>query len=66
MALSGAVGTQVRKARALSEAAKLAPRLNPRRFTLETVGDACQAIRDGSARGKRVVDIVLPAQPGTN
>ena len=41
----------------LAEAAKLAPSLDPRRFTLETVGEAYAAIEKGAARGKLVVDI---------
>jgi NADPH2:quinone reductase len=57
-------GEILERARALIEAGKLAPRLDPRRFTLETVGAAYQAIKDGSVRGKLVVDIVPPAAPG--
>jgi NADPH2:quinone reductase len=41
----------------LAEAGKLAPSLDSRRFTLETVGDAYAAIEKGAARGKLVVDI---------
>jgi hypothetical protein len=44
----------------------LAPRLDPRRFTLQAIGDAYQSIKDGSAQGKLVVDIVPPAVRGTN
>jgi NADPH:quinone reductase-like Zn-dependent oxidoreductase len=59
-------GEILAQARALIEAGKLAPRLDPRRFTLETVGDAYQSIKDGSARGKLVVDILPPAAQGTS
>jgi NADPH2:quinone reductase len=45
---------------------ELTPRLDPRRFTFETVGDAYQAIKDGSARGKLVVDISPQAALGTS
>jgi hypothetical protein len=45
---------------------KLAPRLDPRRYTLDTIGDAYPAIKDGSAQGKLVVDILPPAVPGTS
>jgi len=41
----------------LAEAGKVAPSLDSRRFTLETVGDAYSAIEQGAARGKLVVDI---------
>jgi NADPH:quinone reductase len=41
----------------LAEAGKLLPMLDPRRFTLATVCDAYRAIKDGTARGKLVVDI---------
>ena len=41
----------------LAEAGKLTPRLDPRRFTLETVGDAHRAIVEHTAQGKLVVDI---------
>jgi len=37
---------------------KVIPRLDPRRFTLESVGDAYTAIKEGSARGKLVVDVI--------
>jgi NADPH:quinone reductase len=59
-------GEILAQARALIEAGKLAPRLDPRRFTLQTTGDAYQSIKDGSAQGKLVVDIVPPAVRGTN
>jgi NADPH2:quinone reductase len=59
-------GEILAQARALIEAGKLAPRLDPRRFALDTIGDAYQAIKDGSARGKLVVDILPPAAHGTS
>ena len=45
------------KAGRLAEAGKLIPILDPRHFTLATIADAYQAIRDGTAGGKIVVDI---------
>jgi NADPH2:quinone reductase len=51
-------GEILAQARALIEAGKLTPRLDPHRFTLDTVGDAYQATKDGSARGKLVVDVL--------
>jgi NADPH2:quinone reductase len=53
-------GEILREATMLAEAGKLIPRLDHRRFTLETVGDAHQAIETGSTAGKIVVDIDLP------
>jgi NADPH2:quinone reductase len=47
----------------LAEAGKLAPTLDSRRFTLETIGDAYAAIESGAARGKLVVDIGRGAHP---
>jgi NADPH:quinone reductase-like Zn-dependent oxidoreductase len=41
----------------LAESVKLIPILDPRHFTLATIADAYQAIKDGAARGKIVVDI---------
>ena len=41
----------------LAEAGQLVPTLDPRRFTLDTVGGAYHAIEDGTACGKLVVDI---------
>jgi NADPH:quinone reductase-like Zn-dependent oxidoreductase len=41
----------------LVEAGKLAPLVDARRFTLESVGDAYALIRDHAAKGKLVVDI---------
>lgn len=41
----------------MAEAGKLAPRLDPRSFTLDTAADAHDAVQDGTAAGKIVVDI---------
>jgi NADPH:quinone reductase len=41
----------------LAEAGKLVPRLDPRIFTLETVGEAYEAITSQTAEGKLIVDI---------
>ena len=45
-------GEILAEAAALALAGKLVPRVDPRRFDLSTVGDAHQAIRDATARGK--------------
>lgn len=50
-------GEILREATRLVEAGKVLPRLDPRTFTLETVGDAHAAITGRSATGKIVVDI---------
>jgi hypothetical protein len=36
---------------------QIAPRLDPRRFTLQTIGEAYRAIETGSWSGKIVVEI---------
>jgi len=41
----------------LVDTGKIATRIDPRRFTLETVGEAYQAIEAGSSKGKVVVEI---------
>ena len=41
----------------LVDTGKIATRIDPRRFTLETVGEAYQAIEAGSSNGKVVVEI---------
>lgn len=51
-------GEILREAARLADAGLLSPRLDDRRYTLETVADAHDAIGDRSARGKLVVDIV--------
>ena len=47
----------MKEATRLVDAGKLRPRLDPRRFTLATVGAAHAAVEDRSADGKIVVDI---------
>jgi hypothetical protein len=51
-------GDILRETTRLVEGGKMIPRLDPRRFKLESVGEACTAIQEGSARGKLVVDII--------
>ena len=50
-------GEMLREATRLAEADKLAPRLDARRFGLESAERAYEALLDGSARGKIVVDV---------
>jgi NADPH2:quinone reductase len=50
-------GEILREATRLSEAGKITPRLDPRRYTFDTVADAHRAIEDRSAAGKIVIDI---------
>ena len=50
-------GEILREATQLVEAGKVAPHLDPSRFTLATIADAHAAVRDRSAAGKVVVDI---------
>lgn len=50
-------GEILREATRLVELARLVPRVDPRRFTLETGGDAYRAVRDRNSSGKLVVDI---------
>jgi NADPH:quinone reductase-like Zn-dependent oxidoreductase len=50
-------GEILREATRLVEAGRLTPRLDARRFTLDTVADAHAAITSQSARGKLVVEI---------
>lgn len=50
-------GEILEAAAALIEAGKLAPIVDPRRFTLETVSDAYRALKAADGRGKIVVDI---------
>jgi NADPH:quinone reductase-like Zn-dependent oxidoreductase len=49
-------GDILREATQLIEAGKLAPRVDPRRFTLSTVGDAYRVAEGNDAAGKIVVD----------
>ena len=50
-------GEILREATRLAEARKIIPRLDRRHFTLETIGDAYQAVGTGSAAGKIVVTV---------
>jgi NADPH:quinone reductase len=51
-------GEILRNAARLVEAGKVRPYLDPRRFTLESVGDAYEALTSRTARGRLVLDIV--------
>jgi NADPH:quinone reductase-like Zn-dependent oxidoreductase len=50
-------GEILREATRLVDAGKIAPRVDPRRFTLDTIGDAYAAMEGGAANGKIVIDI---------
>jgi NADPH:quinone reductase-like Zn-dependent oxidoreductase len=50
-------GEILREAAELIEAGKIATRIDSRRFTLETAGDAYQALQDKTATARVVVDI---------
>lgn len=50
-------GDILRDATRLAEAGQLAPKVDPRRFTLDTVGDAYAAIKARDTDGKLVIDI---------
>ena len=50
-------GEIMREATRLVEAGQLLAHVDPRRFTLQTVNDAYQAVADGAAVGKLVVDV---------
>jgi NADPH2:quinone reductase len=54
---SGHTARFLREATRPVEAGKVVPLVDPRRFTLETVGDAYRAIKERTVRGKLVVDI---------
>jgi NADPH:quinone reductase-like Zn-dependent oxidoreductase len=58
-------GDILREATRLVEGGKVIPRLDPRRFTLENVGEAYSAIKERSARGKLVVDLVIETSSGS-
>jgi NADPH:quinone reductase len=53
-------GEILREATKLAEAGKIVPKLDHRRFTLETIADAYDAVRTRKAAGKIVVDIEAP------
>jgi NADPH:quinone reductase-like Zn-dependent oxidoreductase len=50
-------GEILREATKLIEAGKITTRIDPRQFTLETAGDAYQALQDKTATARVVVDI---------
>jgi NADPH2:quinone reductase len=50
-------GDILREATRLTEAGKLAPRVDPRHFKLSTVGEAYSALESTAADGKIVIDI---------
>jgi NADPH:quinone reductase len=50
-------GAMLREATRLVDSGKLIPNLDPRRFTLASAESAYDALNDGSARGKIVVDV---------
>jgi NADPH:quinone reductase len=50
-------GEILREATRLIEAGKVAPRVDPRRFTLSEVGEAYRALENNDAAGKIVVDV---------
>jgi NADPH2:quinone reductase len=50
-------GEIMREATRLAEAGQLKPRLDARQFNLESVTRAHEALADGSARGKLVIEI---------
>ncbi|MGW0832082.1 zinc-dependent alcohol dehydrogenase family protein [Streptomyces prunicolor] len=50
-------GSILRRAAALADASLLTPVVDPRTFTLDTVGEAHLAVETGANRGKAVVDI---------
>jgi NADPH:quinone reductase-like Zn-dependent oxidoreductase len=51
-------GEIMREATRLAEAGKLAPILDPRRFTLETATEAHAAVESGDSQGKLVIEVV--------
>jgi NADPH:quinone reductase len=50
-------GDILHEATRLADAGKLKPRVDPRRFSLASVGDAYQAVEKATAAGKIIVDI---------
>lgn len=50
-------GEILRQIAALADAGALTPIVDPRTFTLDTVGEAHRAVEDGTARGKIVVEL---------
>jgi NADPH:quinone reductase-like Zn-dependent oxidoreductase len=56
-------GEILRQATRLIEAGKLAVRVDPRHFSLETTADAYRSLKDGTAAGKLVVELNSPPTP---
>ena len=50
-------GEILRQATRLAESGKLIPRLDPARFTLNSIGDAYAAVKNQSAAGKVVIEV---------
>lgn len=55
-------GEILRNASRLVEAGRVRPHLDPRRYTLDSVGEAYEALTNRTARGRLVVDIVAGVQ----
>lgn len=53
-------GQILREATRLADSGKLAPIVDSREFTLETVDSAYEALLHGSVNGKLVVDVAMP------
>jgi NADPH2:quinone reductase len=53
----------MREATRLAEAGKLAPRIDLRRFTFETICHAYEAMKTGTVAGKIIVDTEFVASP---
>jgi NADPH:quinone reductase len=53
----------LREATRLAEAGKLAPRIDPRRFTFDTICHAYEAMKTGTAAGKIIVDTESVTSP---
>ncbi|MGO7164876.1 zinc-binding dehydrogenase, partial [Rhizobium johnstonii] len=52
-------GAILREAKRLAEAAKIAPLLDPRRYSFETIGEAYAEIENRTANGKIVIDVAV-------
>jgi NADPH2:quinone reductase len=53
----------LREATRLAEAGKLAPRIDPRRFTFDAICHAYEAMKTGTAAGKIIVDTESVTSP---
>jgi hypothetical protein len=58
-------GDILREATRLVGGGKVVPRLDTRRFTLDSVGEAYTAIKERSARGKLVVEVAAANEKGS-